>query len=279
MRAIVVLWIALVACSGERKQEDRRAALQRSLRESAGEAFETAAREYRELLGERPEALRDLAAIHRDRGERTEELALLRTLILREQATTVDQLRAVELLLHEEARIDEPTYRTGLGWLTEALAREPSCETADSLVTWTDQRPERAQAIERALASCPIDHYRAGWFAMRVKFDPPSACNAVIHGDTSAARGCVDASGAPWKIAVAKALLGEAPLENLRAASRDPGATVDVLVRLAGTPGVPTDEACQAISRASKLEATWPQRVPAAVDAKYADLRKRAGCL
>ncbi|MBA3392136.1 MAG: hypothetical protein H0T89_05800 [Deltaproteobacteria bacterium] len=282
MRYLVVLWFAIVlaACSGERKPEDRRTALQRTLRESAGEAFDHAAREYRELLGESPEALRDLAEIHRERGERTEELALRRTLILRKQATAKDRLRAVDLLALKDTPIDEPTYQTGLGWLTDALDQEPSsCEIADSLVMWTQQRSEHAGVIERGLARCPIDHYRARWFGMRIKDHPAIACDAVIHGDASVAQACVDAGGAPWKVAVAKAVLGEAPLDNLRAASRDPGATVYVLVRLASTPGIPTDEACQAIARASKLEAGWPHRAPEGVHATYAVLRKRAGCL
>ena len=280
MRWLVALWFAfpLVACSDARQPEDRRAVLQRTLRESAGPAFDSAAREYRELLAERPEALRDIAEIHRQRGERAEELALLRTLILRKQATTKDQLRAAWLLMANETPIDEPTYRTGLGWVTDALDREPSCETADLLVKWTGGRAEQQRAIESALSRCSTDHYRAQWFGVRAKIHPASACDAVVHGDTSSARACVATDSAPWKVAAAKAVLGEAPLENLRAASRDPSATVYVLLRLASTTGIATAEACEAIARASKLEAAWPHRHPAGVDATYAVLRKRAGC-
>lgn len=286
MRWLVVGWLALWSCGDDRspaRTPDRRAELERRLREEAGDPLHAAATEYRELMGEHPDALRTIADAYARRGERAAQFEVLRSVIMRGAGTTADRLTAIELA-RTLGKVDAATYTAGLGWLEQALAEEPWCRTFAQLVVWTEGRPEHAAAIDRALAGCPRDLERAGWYASRAARpgggDPEDVCQAVVHGEVELARACVDRGGPGWRQGVARAMLGEDPAGNLVAAARVPEVTAFVLLRLANTPGVPVAERCAALARARAIELGWLPTAGAAsaVEGRYAALRASAAC-
>jgi hypothetical protein len=282
----VVAFLVLGSCDGGRSsgpKPDRRAELERRLRAEAGDPLHAAATEYRELMGEHPDALRKIAEAYGRRGEHAAQFEVLRTLITREQGTTDERLPALELA-RKLGRVDEAMYKAGLGWIKEAAARDPWCRTFAQLVTWTEGRTEHAWAIEQALLGCPRDHERARWYTSRAS-QPGSrgaddACRAVVHGESSLAQMCVDRGATGWRLAVAKALLGEDRLANLGAAARDPEVTAFALLELARTPGVPTADACAALARARAIELGWLPRAGDlhALNGRYDALRRAASC-
>lgn len=286
MRWLVAACLVLGSCSDERslaRTPDRRAELERRLREEAGEPLHAAAAEYRELMGEHPDALRKIADAYGRRGEPVAQFEVLRALLMRGEGTTVERLTAIELA-RTLGRVDDATYNAGLGWLDQALRREPWCRTFAQLVTWTDGRPEHAPAIERALAGCPRDFERAGWYASRAaqpgEPGAADACQAVVHGEVELARACVDGGVTGWRQRVARAVLGEDPVGNLTSAAREPEVTAFVLLRLAGTPGVPTAERCAALVRARAIELGWLLMAgdASAVKGRYDALERSESC-
>lgn len=283
MRTLAIACLFIVACNskGSRSSDNRLRELERRLHEDVGESLKAVAAEYRELTGEKPDALRKIAAAHRRATERVEEFGVLRTLIIRDAATTDDRLRAVELLTLTERVIDDKTYQTGLGWLNAAAEREPWCATFDQLVRWTQGHPEQEATIDRALAGCPRDYEQAKWHALRVPtLGADAACDAVVHGELTLAQRCIDNGQSGWKVEVAKAVVGDKPLERLQAVSAAPNVTAFVLLLLAKAPGVSRDLACASLARAESIEVGWLPRAggQSGIDGRYSALRKEAAC-
>ncbi|MDQ3365155.1 MAG: hypothetical protein M3680_06985 [Myxococcota bacterium] len=284
--------LALLACfglwsCGDRQvgegPADRRAALERQLREQAGEPLLETARAYRELRAEHPDALRVVAEAFGRRGEREARFEVLRTLIMRGQGTVDDRLVALDLAL-ELGRVDEATYASGLGWLDEALAAEPWCQTFELRVRWTVGRAEHERAIEQGLAGCPRDQERARWLALRVAAGSAPgtgvACEAVVHGAVELARTCIDHGTPGWQQEVARALLDDDRPRRLAAAGREPDVPVFVLLELARTPEVPVAERCAALAAAQRRELGWLPRAghAAAIAGRYDGPRRALSC-
>ena len=283
---MVAACLVLGSCGDERsaaRTPDRRAELERRLREEAGEPLHAAAAAYRELMGEHPDALRKVADAYGRRGEPAAQFEVLRALLLRGEGTTAERLTAIELA-RRLGRVDDATYAAGLGWLEQALAGDPWCRTFAQLVAWTDGRPEHARALDRALAGCPRDFERAGWYASRASQPggqgAADACQAVVHGEVELARACVEGGGAGWRQRVARAALGEDPVGHLTAAARESEVTAFVLLRLAQTPGVATAERCAALVRARTIELGWLPTAGAAsaVKGRYDALERAGAC-
>ena len=283
MRWIVVACLVTTMSCGKRAAApDRRAELERKLREESGEPLRAAATEYRELMAEQPDALRKIADAYGLRGERAARVEVLRTLILRGQDTRDERLKALELA-HELGRVDDAMYQTGLGWLRTSLAREPWCATFAQLVTWTEGHPEHTQAIEEALAGCPRDSERAAWWTARARAPDAAAdaaCQAVSYGESTLAEQCLASGATGWRVDVATALRDDDRVGHLRAAAQAPDVTAYVLLELARTPGVPVAEACAALARARTIEVGWLPRAgdASAIEGRYRGLRQAASC-
>jgi hypothetical protein len=285
--AAVVASMIAVSCGREppRTPPDRRAEVRQQLRSGGRAEVAIAAKEYRELMGEAPEALRTIADAYLRIGDEAAEFEVMRTLVARGHGTAADRLRVLELA-QSRGMNDEALYRTGLTWLQEILAQEPWCATFAQLVDWTIGRPEHAAALDQALAGCPRDLERSRWLTdyATQSADPlraaQDACSAVVHGATELAVKCAKEGTMGWQLSVAKALLGDLPLDHLREASSHPDATAFVLLRFAQTPGVPAAEACSALARARSIETNWLPRAGAAlgIDARYQVLGRQLGC-
>lgn len=251
------------------------------LRQDGREAVERAAAEYRELRAEHPDALRTIADAYQRISDEAAELAVLRTLIVRGQATSSDKLRALRVALELDT-VDDKTYAAGLTWLDEALVTDPWCASFALLVQWTAGRPEHDASIERALAGCPRDHERAAWFALRAERsgDAEDACNAVVHGEHALARRCITGGRVPWKLAVARAMLEAEPSKQLAGALTASEITPHVLLMYAAAPAVPRDDACAALARARTIETGWLPRAgsEAGIAGRYAALRQQRSC-
>jgi hypothetical protein len=264
--------------------EDRRAALQQQLRQGGRAEVAAAAAEYRELMGESPDALRTIADAYLRVSDEAGELEAMRAVVARGQGTAADRRRLLALAV-ERSKTDEALYRTGLTWLDEIAAAEPWCATFAQLVEWTSGRPEHAAALDRALAGCPRDLERGRWLAERAA-RPASPtrgedlCSAVAHGATDLAATCVQEGKAPWQVAFAKAMLMQDVLANLRIAAASQDATVFVLLKHAQTPGLPLEEACASLERARAIEVSWLPRAgdPSAIEGRYQGLKQQLPC-
>ena len=104
----LVLLVSLHGCREKPSVEEvRKAELERILRdvflqersEELRNAVTKAAREYRELTAESPEALRLIINAFRSAGDLRATLDVLQTLIARGQASRDDRFQAIELLL------------------------------------------------------------------------------------------------------------------------------------------------------------------------------------
>jgi hypothetical protein len=279
--------VVAVSCGREppRAPPDRRAEVREQLRSGGRAEVAIAAKEYRELMGEAPEALRTIADAYLRIGDEAAEFEVMRALVTRGLGTATDR-RRVLALAKSRGMNDDALYRMGLTWLQEIVVQEPWCATFSELVEWTRGRPEHAAALVQALAGCPRDLERSQWLtenatqstdAMRAAQD---ACSAVVHGATALAAKCAKDGTIGWQLSVAKALLGELPLDHLREASSHPDATVFVLLRFAQTPGVPAPEACSALARARSIETTWLPRAgdASAIAGRYHGLGRQLGC-
>ncbi len=264
--------------------EDRRAALQQQLRQGSRAEVATAAAEYRELMGEAPEALRTIADAYLRVSDEAGELEAMRALVARGQGTSEDRRRLLALA-QERSKTDEALYRTGLTWLEEIAAKEPWCATYQQQVEWTEGRPEHAAALDLALTGCPRDLERSRWLAERAARKESTTraddlCSAVAHGATDLATTCAQEGKNPWQLAFAKAILLQDVTANLRLAAASQDATVFVLLKLAQTPGLPLDEACAALERARALEVSWLPRAgdSSAIEGRYQGFRQQLHC-
>jgi hypothetical protein len=281
----VAVYVCLIGCgrdTGAPSHDERVAQLKRRLSEDVGLQLAAAATEYRKLVGETPDALRTIAAAHRRAREDDAELEVLRTLVIRGQATSDDRVRAVRLL--STRKVDDRAYRIGLKWLSEATLQEPRCTTFALMVEWTDGHQEHDATIDLALSSCPREYERGEWFASRaLKLrESADACDAVVNGRVDLAPLCIDGAKAePWKIDAARGLTGNDRPIRLRNASAAKQATAFVLRELASTPGIARDEACAALTRAQAIELAWVgiggER--STIEGRYAALRQAASCL
>lgn len=268
----------------EPKKPDRKAELEQLLKQGSRQEVASAAVEYRELSGESPESLRTIASAYSRISDEAAELEVMRALVSRGQGTNDDRRRVLELAA-DRAKTDDALYQTGITWLKEILEKEPWCDTYRQLVDWTKGRPEQAASLEQALAGCPRDLERAQWFTLRAAQsgnpDPSEdACSAVAHGATDLASRCATEGKTAWKVAVAKAILDQDAVANLRTALTSPDATPFVLVRFAQTPGVPREEACAALARALNIEKRGLPYAShaAAIDGNYQARRQQLGC-
>ncbi|MBA3462040.1 MAG: hypothetical protein H0T46_18920 [Deltaproteobacteria bacterium] len=262
MRALVIF--CLVACGGKRAThpDDERNRMEHVLRRDQDPtAVATAAREYRELMAEKPDALRLVAQAYSRIGDRRAAIDTLTTLISRGQATRDDRFRAIELLLlmagDGRTVIDEATYRTNLEWMHRELRGEPECSRWMKLVDWTQGRSEELASIDAALAVCKREGRRGQLFQARAKLtrDREDACQAIVRGtyNLEHAQQCAD-GGTGWQVEVAKALLGQDPQTRLMSVLESPEITSFVLALYADTPGVEQAEACKALKRALGIE-------------------------
>jgi hypothetical protein len=278
------LSLALGCGKPEPKKPDRKAELEQLLKQGTRQEVAAAAKEYRELSGESPESLRTIASAYLRISDETAELEVMRALVSRGQGTNDDRRRVLELAA-DRAKTDDALYQTGITWLKEILEKEPWCDTYAQLVDWTKGRQEQAAALEQALAGCPRDTERARWFTMRAAQsgnpDPSEdVCSAVAHGATDLASRCAIEGKTAWKVAVAKAILDQEAIPNLRMALTSPDATPFVMVRFAQTPGVPREEACSTLARARNVEKRWLPYAShaAAIEGHYQARRQQLGC-
>ena len=284
-----VIVVALAACGSKRSsnQEDERARLEDTLRrEQSRAAVKDAARAYRELMGEAPEALHLVADAFERVGDRQGAIETLQTLVARGHANREHRFRLIDLFLlstsEERREIDAATYQTNLEWLQRELQGVRECARWMTLVAWTHRRPEEDRSISAALEVCKDDSRRAELFRARAALtkDPEDACQAVVHGAPDLADQCA-AAGAGWRRDVADALLGRNVREKLTNAIASREATPYVLTLFARTPEIPVSEACSALTRAEEVELGWSPKDPghrAATLGRYEVLKRDRGC-
>ena len=261
----------------------------RMLEEPPARRLQTAD-EYRKIVGDDPDGLRMVARAYYFAGAHERSVELLRELVRRGQATLDDRLEILEILRYHihfrewirkpfRGPIDDPTYREGLAWIEEKLARKPECQPLDLLVDWTLGHTEHASSIERGLAGCRRESKRGRWLALRSKLKGDSggddACDAIVNDGggqdrETLAETCIRNGKSRWKVGVAKALLGQQREANLRAAWEEPDVTVFVLKQLVRTPEVARHEACEALVQARGVERGWEPGLEIAVDSLYA---------
>jgi len=293
----LVLLVLLLAC-GQKKalsaDEVRRTEIEEFLRdtrrssersEEKRAAVKSAAREYRELTAEDPNALRNIASAFRSVGDRESELEVLRALIVRGQAEREDRFHAIDLLLQmsgdDQIIIDDATYQTNLAWLRRELTSEDSCTRNLILVHWTEAHPEALESIQLVLDRCRAEVHRADLFRRRfeIQHRPQDACDAVVNGSShekDLATVCVEQGTPGWKVEVSKAILGQDKQARLRRAIQAEDVTSSVLMEFVYTVAESREETCAVLARARSIESGWLSR--AFVDAKFDHLKRERGC-
>jgi hypothetical protein len=292
----LVLLVLLLGC-GQKKpisaDEVRRTEVEEFLRdtrrgldrsEERRAAVKNAAREYRELTAENPNALRIIASAFRSVGDRESELEVLRTLIVRGQAEREDRFHAIDLLRQmswdDQIIIDDATYQTNLAWLRRELTSEDSCTRNLILVRWTEAHPEALESIQLVLDRCRAEVNRADLFRRRfeIQHRPQDACDAVVNGSSheDLATVCVEQGTPGWKVEVSKAILGQDKQARLRRAIQAEDVTSFVLMEFVDTVAESREETCAALARARTIELGWLG--PAFVDAKFDHLKRERGC-
>lgn len=294
---------ALLACnlacgSGDKPQnrtEQRRAALEAVLDDlplgDAGvidrQVLETAAREYRALMGDSAEALHVIAKAWRRVGDETAELEIWRTLIQRGHATREDRFHAIRIILSlrlkgDASYFDDATYRANLVWLRRELENDRECKHHLLLAVWTLGRNEELAAIDQALRMCRDEIDRLVLHERRhvLLGRPEDACDAIVNGsgDRELGHRCLKAPSS-WKTQFARVVVQHASPETLRSIVNEPGITSHVLEFFALWTVSDTD-ACAALDRAKEIQLGWDDNEPdpAMVDSRLDAAKRVRSC-